>query len=382
MSNHDTGARDDGASRTRARILGQQDWPFWRRQALVRARGGLIHPGTLPPLDRETFGSARSLFRAAVTASATAPWADRVDGLSLVFVDHPGANALALEAGARRVVVLQSGLIRRLWAVARLAVGGSRFLEDTFATPPPEAAAGRFLDEATWKALYAAPGGDWPKDRAGFLYELFMYGLDFVVHHELAHHVRGHLDLLTADDGVRGVDEGLALSDAELPEPDRLVQLIELDADINGLDLILHGDVARGLRGWSPDQLTEHAFRLMLAAILVFMVLDVDHRPVSATAPGRHPAPILRAMWMTQTIVTTFAAQKLLNEAEARIEQEDAWAQAAEIAQAMGLPEGRWWGLGDLADFEPYLAAYAEDAIAFSRRLDEANHAGGHGPGA
>ena len=358
------------------KLLGQQHWPIWRRHAAVVALGGLVHPGTLPLLDRETLGCVRSLFRSAGIAAAGTDWEDRLEGLSLVFVDAESANALAIEDPPRRAIIVQTGLVRRLWAMARLATGASRLLEDSFACSAPDESLGAFAQPQVQRALFADPGASWPADREGYLFELFMYAAEFVVSHELAHHARGHIDLLSEELGVRQINEGLSVARPFGDAGGCLEQLLELDADTQAIDLILHADLGRGLRTWLPDRKIEHAFKLMLSAILVFMVFDIDHLPIPAPWEGSHPAPVLRAMWVTHTVATSFEHNGLLDTQALQVELEDAWAQAAEVAKAMGLPEGRWWGMGDLMAFKPQLDALSEEAVAFGLALDKRNLAG------
>ena len=325
-----------------------------------------------PPRPRE-HGLCRSLFLAAGRIARESPWADRIQTLSLVFIDADGANALAVEDGPRRAIALQTGLVRRLWSLVRLAVGRSALLSESFSSPPPERDMVLRPGVEGLASLYGDPRADWRVDRADILVELFMYALDFIVNHELAHHARGHLDLLHQAGGQRLVDEALALDAGGASTQARLMQLIEFDADINAIDLILHSDLQEGLRSWIPDRLRGHAFKLMLASILVFIALDLEHRPVGEPWTGSHPAPILRAMWATHAVATTFAENGLLTAADAREEQEDAWGQAADVAEALGLPPGRWWGVGDLSDFTPLLDGVSADAVTFSLELDVAN---------
>lgn len=323
-------------------------------------------------MDRRACGAVRQVYRMALDAVRGEPWEDRFASLSLVFVRDDQINGLALAAEARRAIAIHLGTPRRVWALMRYALGGTTLLADSFTSPLPEAVAPGPLAAADWVDLYDDPEAAWPSDRYAFLYQLFMYAIDFIVHHELAHHARDHLVLV----GDAQIDEGLAMAAAQGGGDDRLRQLIELDADVQALDLMLHADVKRGLRARSGAERLEHAYLLMLSAILVFMAYDLEHRPAPVTYLGSHPAPIHRAMAYTRTVAITFAEEFGLSATDLQEEFEDAWAQAADVAEALGLPRGRWWGSDDLEDFAPRLDVLMKDLVAFTDALD----AGAAGP--
>lgn len=334
---------------------------------------GLIDPRTLSALDAELAERVEGLFDAALEVSRPTPWADRFEGLRLVFVAGQRINARAYEDERGPAIAIAWSGIRGLWTLTQLAVGATTLLEGTFTTPPPEPA-----PDAAHLDLAAAPSdrrSTWPEDRVAYHEELFMYAADFLLHHELAHHARGHIDLLDASFGIGEVLESQALAPAANRPQRRMLQLIELDADIQALDLLLQADLARGFERLPPDHLQKHAYKLMLSTILVFQLLDFDHRPVVDDYLGPYPAPIHRAMMITQVVVKTFVEVFGLDADEMMTESEDAWAQTADVARALAFPSGRWWGLDDLTPYHPRLDVLNTDFVTFSQRLSAANEA-------
>lgn len=345
------------------RFRGQQDWRLWARRPEVKLRGGLVHPGKLGSFERRTCGLIRYLFREAGKAAEGADYSDRFEGLSLFFIDNAQINAVALEDGPRRGIGVNLGVARNVWALLRLAVEHSEFLAASFKTPAPEASGD----------LFSIPE-DWPQERLDYLFELYLYAADFIVNHELAHHARGHLDLVREELGVATIDEGLSMGAAAGSKAGRLLQLIELDADHHGLDLILQGNAKKQLPDQGADWLIEDAFKLMLTTILVFLAFDLEHRPIDDVYFGSHPSPIHRAMRLTAAVVATFHDAYGLDHDRLLDTHSDAWCEAADIARRMGMPKGRWWGEDeDIQAFQPRLDALEEDFFAFSLELDERN---------
>jgi hypothetical protein len=345
------------------RLRGQQDWRLWAKHPVVRKAGGLVHPGTLGPFERSTCGLIRYLFREAGKAATGASYSDRFEGLSLFFIDNPQINAMALEDGPRRGVGVHVGAAQRVWALLRLANETSEFLSATFDNPAPEASGN----------LFAIPE-HWPEQRLDYLFEFYLYAADFIVNHELAHHARGHLDLVRDELGLAMIDEGLSMSAAPGSQAGRLLQLIEFDADHHALDMILQANVRKGFPDQGADWLMEDAFKLMLTVILIFLAFDLDHRPVDEAYIGSHPSPIYRAMRLTAAIVTTFHEAFGLDHAKLQDTHDWAWCEAADVARHIGMPEGRWWGEDeDIQAFQPRLEALEEDFFAFSRDLDQRN---------
>jgi hypothetical protein len=353
------------------RVLGQQDWRVWARHPSVRGAGGLVHPGTLSPFDRALCGWVRSLFREAVIESKRHDYADRFANVSLVFAGSSALNAKALETRTRRAIVFNLGLIRKVWGILRIAVAHSRLHRTVFKSRALRWSGFDPRSEESWARYYRLDG--LPDQRADYLFQLFMYVAEFVVHHELAHHARGHMDLVRETLGLEEIDEvHFAAGGLDLPGR-RLMQLIEFDADHEALDILLTTQVAEGMRGWGEQALLEDAYRLMLTTILLFQALDLACAPLPAPFTTSHPAPVFRAMRITYTVAVTFPEVFGLPAQDLLALHDEAWADAALVARRIGLPSGRWWGGDGPAALLPELHALEEAFFPFSEALAKRN---------
>lgn len=350
-------------------VLGQQHWRAWAREPIVRSMGGLIHPGALGLFERQTCGWFRYLFREIVRDATGRRYEDRFDNLSLFFLNRSTSNAIAMEAGGRRGVGVNIGLPRNIWALMRAAVGHSQFLNTSFKSSAPAPEFDPHAPDA-WASLYEDPADHWPQDRYSYLFELFMYAAEFLICHELAHHARGHLDYLKKTIGASSIDEALSLHAAEDSQEGRLLQMLEFDADQHALDLVMLRHTKGGIHKHDRDFVEEDVFKQTLATILTFMAFDLDHRPIERRYTRTHPAPVHRALRLSATILFTYEDFYALPGQQLNQTQNEAWGEAAVVAEILGMPSGRWWGPGDLAAFDKRHRQLSEDYLAFAEELD------------
>ena len=353
------------------------NWAPWRRDLLVRGSGGLVDPTGLGAFDRTSCALLRDLFVETRKRHQATYYGDRFGRMSLFYVENVAANALALERGRDRGIGVFLGLPRRLWAAFHIGLSNPAFLDGCFDSEPGPLIGDASVDLLRGGELLFIPDEIWPEERTGALWDLFERALTFLLCHEISHHVRGHLELVRDRLGFDGVDE---LRGAAADGPDnRLLRLIEFDADSDAVDLILISVVAdAAAEGWSADKTRAQGFQWMVAVITVFLIFDLEHLPVSLQYESSHPAPVHRAILTAGAFSRTFARNFAWSEEERALFEESAWEAVSEIAEQLELPPGRWCGettslmdLGRYAEeeklfleFEAWISASASDPAA------------------
>ena len=351
----------------------EKDWPFWAKAAKILQRGGLIDPGYLDEFDRCGCGWVREHFRSAKRAHAEDDFSDRIQELSLFFIANDAVNAVALEHEDHQGIGVYLGTVRRLWLMYQNALDSGSFLESSFTQAAPCSSAKSTASPTRFRLWDEEANHGWCKDRLDMFWDLFLRSLDFLVYHEIAHHTRGHIDLVRRHMGVSEVDELLSLSTSDGISGELFRQL-EFDADHHGLDMMLTGyDRKFALRDWPEDHARAECFLFSLSLIGVFLVLDFEDKDVEAHYHTTHPAPVHRAMRLTGALSRTIGRFVGWSEDERIDHHDNAWGAGAELAELFGYGHNRWMGEGiermDIARFEEEEQRF----IAFSKSLDIIN---------
>lgn len=126
------------------------------------------------------------------------------------------------------------------------------------------------------------PGmSDWDcsNERSEYCFDLFLHMLEYVVVHEIAHHVRGHLALVNAQAGLFLIDEQKARATLPLDPADAdeyLIQDLEFDADAQGLELSKAAMDGKHpfANEWESRDAAEWQFQLIFAQLMVAQVVD------------------------------------------------------------------------------------------------------------
>ncbi|MEM9395784.1 MAG: hypothetical protein AAGA38_18155 [Pseudomonadota bacterium] len=353
----------------------EKDWGFWGNDEVVIRSGGLVDPGHLDEFHRMSCGWVRHFYLNAAAAIAREDFGDQIDNLSLFFIDSDERNALALERPDTKGVGIHLGLIRSIWSLLYRGIGGGHLIEVWFDDlapiqgPVDETMA---LSDPIWRENEAE---GWSADRLQAHHDLFMRAIDFIVYHELAHHVRGHISYLKSEFGMSEIDEALNFSSEPENKRDALRNL-EYDADHSALDMMMMSlDRDIEFSTWTETQASREFFLLSLAIIILFQILDEAHSPMSSHYTLSHPAPVHRAMRLTSALSFTFARQFGWSD-ETREEEHDlAWVAASDVAALLKMPEGRWHGAGsedmDHDQFVKEEAAFIE----FAKVLNALNEA-------
>lgn len=122
--------------------------------------------------------------------------------------------------------------------------------------------------------------------------ELFGAMLSFITHHELAHIVRGHVDMLSLEGLPATILESMMLGEGN---GGRLRQWMELDADEWAVRFVIDEAMPRDLRqSLSSDDVRLRLRRLILALGLLFLVLEPVPRTALQAANSSHPYTPLR----------------------------------------------------------------------------------------
>ena len=319
------------------------DWPRWRRDALVVSSGGLANPKTAGRFEQIAWQTLLEVYAETRERHRQSDFADRFDHLSILWLANDGANALAIERDGHRAVAVYTGLLRRLWAALQLGMSSPNFLDGCFDTPPiaiTTLVAGQPLRPDVMNHL---PLAEWPEERRFALWDLFQRALTFFLCHELGHHARGHIDLVHERLGFEAIDE---LRAAGTSGPDhRLLRMLEFDADTDAIDMILIAESQEAKRaGWSTEKTEAQGFQWLVAIVVLFLALDLEFKEIGEHYRGSHPAPVHRAIHAVGTFARSYADLFKWGDEKEKFYQTEAWDAGAVIAEALGYPEGRWYG--------------------------------------
>ena len=347
---------------------------FWRRDLIVRRHGGVLDPRRATAHQRYLSEQLRYVLEFNVAL---------LDGLDvgvddgayeLLITDSAEPNALAYRRFERRAILVHIGLLESLWAVIARAAHEPRVLPASF---PIEASAATFppLDPTDWTI---------PSARTEYLVQVFLYMLEYVLMHEFAHHVRGHLDL--EPHRVAALqDERAARAEEMEPAPSGKPAAfsafdLEFDADVHAGELALTALNARFPfeNGWPEADALEHVFLYVYAHLLVAQQLTPSTStpgsaiPSTPSATWRYPAPIYRAINYSNLVTHTLrrATGRESDEAAFVDAHDKAWSEASYVAEMDGRERGLWHGEDLAPGLMPRFAEHETRLFAAVRRID------------
>lgn len=256
-------------------------------------------------------------------------------------------DAFAFQHDEQKTISIDIGLLRLFWERAAIAVNLPSVFSEYMPTDNQEIPAWLDADCGTVPAM-----NSWQvsEDRKDYCIEIFQHMLEYLVLHEFAHHMRGHLELIQSNQSYAAFGEvSVRRPTVALPalKSDFNVQDLELDADAHALDLTitaLKSKFPEGEHVWSYDAISETLFLLMFSQILVAQAFDDMNAVTVEQSLHKHPAPIYRSVNFTNLALHTFYdlvggdwdAYKMLHDA--------AWSEAGHVAEFLGFPSGRWFG--------------------------------------
>lgn len=320
----------------------------WRNNRFVADLGGIVDPTSRDPDQARHAAFVADVYARMSEILDACGAVEGLNELPLFLVAAHSPNAALLGPSSEACILVNQGLLREIERTALAAVSCHDFMSSRM----PWTAAAGLSDE-----------------RREFATHLVAHMLDFVVSHEIAHDVRGHLAIVEAERGMAALDEITSLSGADAG--DDLLRFLEFDADVHALDIQMHAADALGaFADDAPGGVEGDFFIHLLAMLLVFQILDAEHRPVEAADAASHPAPIHRALFLSDVMVRSFADASGLTE-ESLVELHDeVWFEASIVARGLRLPEGRWHGAHMDDAHRERLEALRPRIVAFSKSLD------------
>lgn len=349
----------------------EESWQFWRHVPQITKFGGLVDPGYLSEHYRMLCGMVAHFFLETQSTFSDDYFADRIANVALVFIEDEKANARAIEHDGARCIALNLGLLRQLWALFHMGLSANSFLDDHLDCPVDAAGSGQHDLPAThWQQ---EPPAEWSESRRELLHGLFSRALDFLVFHELAHHTRGHLDLVQAQFGLAIIDEADNADNDDEDDADQTIRHIEFDADLHAIDMMLISlERERPFESWLKGQSDQQYFLLALAILVVLQAFDLPHAQIDTFYRRSHPAPVHRAMRLVSALSKSFARIFGWDEAQRLREHDHVWYHGAQLALQLGMPKGRWHGshTKDMGHqrFKIEEAKYLEFAEALDRK--------------
>lgn len=267
--------------------------------------------------------------------------------VQFVISNDENRDAFAFQNENRKTVSIDIGLLRLFWERAAVAVN----LPSVFSEFMP-AKNNNIPDWLSDDCDTVPAMASWQvaEDRKDYCIDIFQHMLEYLVLHELAHHMRGHLELIRSDQTYAALGEISARRSSETnktAKSDFNIQDLELDADAHALDLTVTALKAKfpdNRHDWNFDTISETLFLLMFSQILVSQAFDdIDqtqgHRPLDL-----HPAPQYRSINFTNLAVHTFHSLAGGEWEKYRELHDAAWTEAGHVAKFLGFPSGRWFG--------------------------------------
>lgn len=267
--------------------------------------------------------------------------------IKFVLSEDENKDAFAFQWGEEKTVSIDIGLLRLFWERAAIAVNLPTVFADYLPTdnqePPvwlgPESDTVPAMD--TWQVC---------EDRKDYCIEIYQHMLEYLVLHELAHHMRGHLELIGPEQSYASLGEISARRVSAAQSASRSafnIQDLELDADAHALDLTvtaLRAKFPESEHEWNYDAISETLFLLMFSQILVAQAFDEESAEVEGHPLHKHPAPVYRSVNFANLALHTFYGLVGGDWADYKTLHDAAWTEAGYVAEFLGFPQGRWHG--------------------------------------
>lgn len=357
--------------------MGRDDL-FWAGDPAVTERGGIVATESLPELEQLNWRILSELLQGAVDEIRATDLAEELQNLTVLLINADDINAFVKVQGSRKLIGLSKGLIGPLWNLLVLLLNHPGVLAGSFEHRP--AVAGDRVQTDIRQQVMQLRAGSAPaamipeyydKDRLELATQLYCSILDYVIHHELAHLVRDHSGFLRHRFALSLVEEKPSnITDAIILQS---LNLLEIDADLHGLDLQLTSDpdiqdLPQESVEFQRSQQFVHSFTHILAA----QFFDLEHASIQQQLLEPHPPPVYRAILFTRALADTFRDLTGLSRAEVGDEHDKAWHEASLCATLLGFPPGRWLGHMDDIDMDR-INALQQDYLAFEALINQRN---------
>lgn len=316
---------------------------FWSSDPLVKSLGGLHYNHPNFEDDRSLIDKLEHVFNLNVDLIDQAHPDLEMTGVDLIVTSGLEHRAVAYAPKGRRAILVEIGLLRAFWTRVATLAHTPQVLSVAFPL--------KLDSKPLWMSqdVESVPGtDDWPitQERLDYCFDIFFYMLEYLVLHELAHHMRGHFDLEINKSRITKIDEssiGQRSGKTELGDNTFLLQDLEFDADAHGLDLSISSMAVKfPIDTWEVENIVEWQFKLILAQLIVSQILDAEDKETSDYPPDRHPAPVYRAINYSNLLSRTLHRMMGGDWAPFRDMHDTAWSEAAMFARELGLAKGRW----------------------------------------
>lgn len=298
----------------------------------------------------------------------------KLDTIDLIVTAGTTCRALAYRCDRGRAIVIEVSLLRAFWT--RIA---------TIAHIPTVLSKVFPLDGVPSTAWLAADcptvpcADDWQmrSERVDYFVDVMMLMLEYVVLHELAHHTRGHLDLMSGTPAIALIDENVARCRLPTqPAAGFALRDIEFDADAHSLDLTLCAMDAKFpfAKAWASDEAARWQFQMTFAQILVAQLFDGDGRATCDNSPDGHPASIYRSMNFANLAARTLHGLVGGKWETYRDGHDAAWYESSLVARHLDYPSRRWHNeegiMLPIAEFAELERQYFESSERLDRLSD------------
>ena len=323
------------------------DFDFWAHDPVVIDRGGILSPDRLTELEQLNWDIVSGLAEQAFDTLRRTELAAELVGLQMHLIDSPAINAFLRVVGQRKIIGLNRGLIDQLWTLLATLMAHPEVLQEHFKDKPT-------VDLEVWrrdlqaqlaslreKRVQPADIPDYiTKDRLEHATLFYCCMIDYVIHHELAHLVRGHAPLLSARYALSAVEEVPRETLSE--EIRHTLNLIEIDADLHGLDLLVEYEpefhelrAATATTAKRRDHMFLHTFPLLL----ISQLFDFQHMSIATQLSQQHPPPVYRAIINTMALSDTYELTVGLSKEDAIDEHDKAGGKPAAARRCSAFPK-------------------------------------------
>lgn len=323
---------------------------YWARDPVVAVYGGLDSTKDLSELEQVNWEIVNDLMTGAIADINKSPLKSELVDLQFHLVDSPDINAFVRVDHGQKLIGLCKGILCQLWNTLVTLIAHPSVLSDYFND-------GLVIYESGWRNDLKIQLTSLKKrqrqpayipsyitsDRLELATLVYCCMVDYIVHHELAHLVRGHPDYVNLKYGLLAVEE-LPRNNARKNVRD-VLNLLEIDADIHGVDLLVqHDPEFADLKKMDGIHHRNHLFIYIFPHLLLGQLFDIQNTPIAKQLRQGHPPPVYRSIIYSDALSATFQSVVGMSQSDAADEHNKAWYEASVCAKLLAFPAGRWTG--------------------------------------
>lgn len=351
---------------------------IWVNDPAITSRGGVVSIDDLTELEKINWDILKGLMEKAIADIKQTHLVSEIENLTFLLIDSSEINAFVLDAGEKQLIGLCKGLITKVWNTLVTIMANSTVLPEYFrnqfsATNDTEISTEKNHSiRSNINAKTAFIPEKINEDRLELTTLLYQIMMDFVIHHELAHVVRGHTSLLKRKFSLSMVEEKIKIYNKNKEILDML-NVMEIDADVHGLDMLFQHDPDIDiLSSMEKNKQRISLFLYMFPYVLMAQMFDLENTSIEYQLNQSHPPPLYRAIIYTRAVGDSFESISSLSFEEIKDEHNIAWYEASRCAKVLKFPEGRWRENMNDIDMQLVDSKQAEYKI-FEKMLDAIN---------